>query len=180
MAMRFRKSFGKGPFRVTVSKSGVSTSVGGKGFRVTKKAGGGVRTTTSIPGTGISYTQDYSKKRATKATSAKTAVSAPAARTAPAEIVKDVKPKNTLTELLLCFFLGIFGAHRFYTRKWGTAILYLLTFGIFYIGWIVDFVLILIRFLKERKTVAPSDELSIDGCSDEIPASLDAGQDFEI
>lgn len=175
MAMRFRKSFGKGPFRVTVSKSGVSTSVGGKGFRVTKKAGGGVRTTTSIPGTGISYTQDYGKKRSTK-----TAVSVPPTRTAPAEIAKEVKPKNTLTELLLCLFLGFFGAHRFYTRKWGTAILYLLTFGIFYIGWIVDFVLILIRFLKERKTVAPSDELSIDGCSDEIPASLDAGQDFEI
>lgn len=152
--MRFRKSFGKGPFRVTVSKSGVSTSVGGKGFRVTKKAGGGVRTTTSIPGTGISYTQDYSKKRSTKATSTKTAVSAPAARTAPAEIVKDVKPKNTLTELLLCFFLGFFGAHRFYMRKWGTAVLYLFTGGIFYIGWAVDLVLIIIRFIKERKAVA--------------------------
>lgn len=58
MGMRFRKSFGKGPFKVTLSKSGVGYSVGTKGFRVTKKAGGGMRTTTSIPGTGISYVKD--------------------------------------------------------------------------------------------------------------------------
>ena len=63
MGFRFRKSFGKGPFRVTVSKSGVGYSVGGKGFRVTKKAGGGIRTTASIPGTGISYVKDYSDKK---------------------------------------------------------------------------------------------------------------------
>lgn len=63
MGFRFRKSFGKGPFRVTVSKSGVGYSVGGKGFRVTKKAGGGMRTTASIPGTGISYVKDYSDKK---------------------------------------------------------------------------------------------------------------------
>lgn len=33
MGFRFRKSFGKGPFRVTISKSGISTSVGVKGIR---------------------------------------------------------------------------------------------------------------------------------------------------
>lgn len=34
MGLYFRKSFGKGPFRTTISKSGVSVSVGGKGIRV--------------------------------------------------------------------------------------------------------------------------------------------------
>lgn len=58
MGFRFRKSFGNGPFRITVSKSGVGYSAGTKGFRVTKKAGGGTRTTASIPGTGISYVKD--------------------------------------------------------------------------------------------------------------------------
>ena len=58
MGMRFRKSFGGKGFRVNVSKSGIGYSVGGKGFRYTKKAGGGSRTTTSIPGTGISYVKD--------------------------------------------------------------------------------------------------------------------------
>lgn len=65
MGFRFRKSFGKGPFRMTISKSGVGYSIGGKGARFTKKAGGGTRSTLSIPGTGISYVKD-SKKRTSK------------------------------------------------------------------------------------------------------------------
>lgn len=66
MGFRFRKSVNLGPLRVNFSKSGIGYSVGGKGFRATKKAGGGFRTTASIPGTGISYVRDYStsgKKR---------------------------------------------------------------------------------------------------------------------
>ena len=59
MGFRFRKSINLGPFRLNLSKSGIGYSVGTKGFRVTKKATGGTRTTASIPGTGISYTKDY-------------------------------------------------------------------------------------------------------------------------
>ena len=59
MGLRFRKSRNIGPFRINFSKSGVGYSVGGKFFRWTKKANGGTRTTTSIPGTGISYVRDY-------------------------------------------------------------------------------------------------------------------------
>ena len=55
MGFRFRKSFGFGPFRTTISKSGVSTSVGVKGARITKRADGKTQTTVSIPGTGISH-----------------------------------------------------------------------------------------------------------------------------
>ncbi len=71
MGFRFRKSFGAGPFRVNLSKSGIGYSVGGKGFRFTKKAGGGTRTTASIPGTGISYVTD--SKKGTKKTASKAA-----------------------------------------------------------------------------------------------------------
>lgn len=39
---------------------------------------------------------------------------------------------------LLLVFAGVFGLHRFYLRKWGTAIVYLLTFGLFFIGVIYD------------------------------------------
>ena len=63
MGLRFRKSSNAGPFRVNFSKSGVGYSVGGKGFRFTKKANGGYRTTASIPGTGLSYTKDSSGKK---------------------------------------------------------------------------------------------------------------------
>lgn len=63
----------------------------------------------------------------------------------------DTQSKSTVVELLLCIFLGMFGAHRFYVRKYGTAILYLFTAGLFYIGWIVDIVLIISRLIKENR-----------------------------
>lgn len=42
------------------------------------------------------------------------------------------------TSLLLCIFFGYFGAHKFYERDTTMGIIYLLTFGLFGIGWIVD------------------------------------------
>jgi len=39
---------------------------------------------------------------------------------------------------LLWFFFGIFSAHRFYLKKYGSAIFYLLTFQIIGIGWVFD------------------------------------------
>lgn len=62
MGLRLRKSFNLGPFRATISKSGVSTSVGVKGYRVTKLANGKVMKTASIPGTGISHVTVQSHK----------------------------------------------------------------------------------------------------------------------
>ena len=40
---------------------------------------------------------------------------------------------------LLLTFLGAFGIHRFYQRKWITGIIYLLTGGLFLVGIIYDF-----------------------------------------
>ena len=44
---------------------------------------------------------------------------------------------------LLCFFLGSFGAHRFYVGKVGTAILMILTIGGFGIWTLIDFIMLL-------------------------------------
>ena len=52
---------------------------------------------------------------------------------------------NKWLSLLLCFFLGFWGVHRFYEGKIGTGILWLLTVGMFGIGWFVDFWLILVK-----------------------------------
>lgn len=62
MGFRFRKSINLGPAKINLSKSGVGYSFGSKGFRVTKKATGGTRTTVSIPGSGFSYVRNSSKK----------------------------------------------------------------------------------------------------------------------
>src|SRR5437868_9260108 len=51
--------------------------------------------------------------------------------------------KRILPAALLCFFLGVFGAHRFYAGKIGTGILELITVGGLGIWWLVDMILIL-------------------------------------
>ena len=40
---------------------------------------------------------------------------------------------------VLLTFLGLFGIHRFYMGKWITGILYLLTGGLFLIGYVYDY-----------------------------------------
>ena len=46
--------------------------------------------------------------------------------------------KSKTTAYILWFFLGIFGAHKFYLNKVGIGILYFFTAGIFGIGWLID------------------------------------------
>ena len=40
---------------------------------------------------------------------------------------------------ILHTFLGVFGIHRIYMGKWVTGIIYLVTGGLFLIGWLYDF-----------------------------------------
>ena len=42
--------------------------------------------------------------------------------------------------ILITFFFGVFGVHRFMTGKIGTGILWLISGGVFGIGWLVDFI----------------------------------------
>ena len=51
--------------------------------------------------------------------------------------------KEWLVTLLLCFFLGYLGVHRFYTGHTGIGIAQILTFGGCGIWWFIDFILIL-------------------------------------
>lgn len=52
------------------------------------------------------------------------------------------RQKNKWVAFFLCLFLGYFGAHKFYEGKVGMGILYLFTFGLFGIGWVVDIFII--------------------------------------
>lgn len=53
------------------------------------------------------------------------------------------KIESRFFALLLCLFFGGLGIHRFYVRKVGTGILYLLTAGFWGLGVLIDFLLIL-------------------------------------
>lgn len=53
--------------------------------------------------------------------------------------------KNKWVAFILCFFLGGLGGHKFYEGKIGMGILYLLTVGLFGIGWFIDLIAILLK-----------------------------------
>lgn len=59
--------------------------------------------------------------------------------------------KNKITALLLCIFLGGLGIHRFYVGKIGTGIVWLLTGGVFGIGWIVDIIMIAVDKFNDKQ-----------------------------
>ena len=58
--------------------------------------------------------------------------------------------KNFVAALLLCFFLGFLGVHRFYVGKIGTGILQLITFGGFGIWALIDFIMIVIGKFTDK------------------------------
>lgn len=61
-----------------------------------------------------------------------------------------VSEKSRLVALLLCIFLGGLGIHRFYVGKVGTGIIWILTLGLFGIGTLVDFIMILSGSFKDK------------------------------
>ena len=61
-----------------------------------------------------------------------------------------VSPKDFVAALLLCFFIGFLGAHRFYVGKPVTAVLMLLTLGGLGIWAIIDLVYIVVGRFQDK------------------------------
>lgn len=61
-----------------------------------------------------------------------------------------VSDKDWLATFLLCWFLGIFGIHRFYVGKTGSAILMLLTMGGIGLWVFIDWIIILCGQFKDK------------------------------
>jgi TM2 domain-containing membrane protein YozV len=59
--------------------------------------------------------------------------------------------KSKMTALLLCIFLGGLGVHRFYVGKIGTGIVWLLTGGVFGIGWLIDIIMLAMGKFKDKQ-----------------------------
>ena len=47
---------------------------------------------------------------------------------------------SKIAAILITFFFGGLGVHRFLAGKIGTGILWLITGGLFGIGWLIDFI----------------------------------------
>jgi TM2 domain-containing membrane protein YozV len=62
-----------------------------------------------------------------------------------------VSDKSRLAVTLFAFFLGVFGAHRWYLGKTGTAIAMLLTFGGLTIWALVDFIMAVSGQMRDKE-----------------------------
>ncbi len=60
-----------------------------------------------------------------------------------------ISEKSRLVAVLLCFFFGVFGAHRFYAEKYGTAVLMLITIGGLGIWMMIDLIIILLGSFRD-------------------------------
>ena len=55
------------------------------------------------------------------------------------------RAKNKWVALILCFFFGYLGAHKFYEGRTGMGFLYLFTCGLAGIGWLIDLIALLCK-----------------------------------
>lgn len=125
MGFRFRKSIPIGKlFRINISKTGIGTSMGVPGYRVSRGPRG-KRTTMSIPGTGISHVTESGKKTPKSKPASSSVPSRPSfVPTSPTP-----KPRNNRT----CGVLAVIGAG-------GMAALVLLSLIIGAISSVVDWI----------------------------------------
>lgn len=69
------------------------------------------------------------------------------------EYGQPVSPKSRLAAALLCWFLGVFGVHRFYVGKVGTGIAMIFTLGGLGIWALVDLIMILVGSFRDKENL---------------------------
>ena len=62
--------------------------------------------------------------------------------------------KSWIAALLLCFFVGVLGVHRFYVGKVGTGVLMLITFGGFGVWTLIDLIMIAVGKFSDKQGLA--------------------------
>lgn len=67
-----------------------------------------------------------------------------------AQYVTYTSDKKKIVALLLCIFLGPLGIHHFYVGRIGMGLLFLLTGGIFGLGWIIDIIKIAVGSYRDN------------------------------
>ena len=67
----------------------------------------------------------------------------------PATPARPRSDKSRLVAILLAFFVGVLGVHRFYVGKIGTGILWLFTLGFLGVGALIDIIIIAAGSFKD-------------------------------
>ena len=62
--------------------------------------------------------------------------------------------KSWVVALILCLFVGMLGAHRFYVGKIGTGVLQILTFGGLGVWVLVDLIMIIVGKFNDKDGLA--------------------------
>ena len=76
--------------------------------------------------------------------------------------------KSAVVNLIIVYFLGIFGVHKFINKDKKMGLIYLFTLGIFGFGWIYDIVIAIIEVFKEIKNRKQKNSIQNSDINEEI------------
>ena len=65
--------------------------------------------------------------------------------------MSEYSDKGFVPCVLLCFFFGVFGVHRFYVGKVGTGLLMIITLGGFGIWALIDLIMIIVGSFTDKQ-----------------------------
>lgn len=66
---------------------------------------------------------------------------------------------NRISYFFITLFFGIFGVHKFINKQYGLGVLYMLTFGLFGVGWLTDSVSAFINIFRKSNTYSPNEKI---------------------
>lgn len=80
---------------------------------------------------------------------------------------------NSIVSFGITFLFGWFGAHKFIQKKYGQGFLYLFTFGLFGIGWLIDCAIAFVTMFHRKKKAPAASYPPQENLTERLCLSLD-------